>query len=300
MQINRLMEMVYILLEKRTITARELAERFEVSQRTIYRDVEVLSAAGIPLYANKGKGGGICIMENYVVDKSLLSDKEQRDILASLQGMKALQLPDVEKILDKLGAVFKKDNHSWIEVDFSNWGSSEDDKKCFNILKSGIIDKRTVSFDYFGNSSNKSHRIVEPLKLIFKGQAWYFYGYCRLKSDYRLFKLTRIKKPVLENEVFCRVIPDILPENTDSQVPKMIKCIMKFEKGIEYRVYDEFNLHDIKLEADGSLLVTAFFPDDEWLYGYLMTFGSNLEVIEPISLRHELIKRLKNTLEKYS
>lgn len=299
MQINRLLEIVYILFEKKIVTAKELAEHFEVSQRTIYRDVEALSAAGIPIYANKGKGGGISLLDNFVIKKSMLSEKEQIDILASLHGMKALNAPDVEPILNKLAALFDQNYADWIEVDFSRWGSSPDEKEKFNLLKTAIINRNRVEFEYYSSYGEMSNRRIEPLKLVFKGQAWYVYGFCTLKSDYRMFKVTRIKNLILLNEKFSRNIPEVINNESHKETNKFIKFVMKIESNMAYRVYDEFEQGDIKKNADGSFIVTAYFPEDEWVYGYAMSFGEYGEVLEPEHVRKTIKMKLENSLKKY-
>ena len=299
MQINRLLEIVYILFEKKIVTAKELSEHFEVSQRTIYRDVEALSAAGIPVYANKGKGGGISLLDNFVIKKSMLSEKEQIDILASLQGMKALNVPDVEPVLKKLAALFDQNCANWIEIDFSRWGSSSDEKEKFNLLKTAIINKNRVEFEYYSSYGEKTNRIIEPLQIMFKGQAWYVYGFCTVKRDYRMFKVTRIKNLVLSNEKFSRNIPEVIYNESHKETNKFIKFVMKIESSMAYRVYDEFGQGDITKNADGSFIVTVNLPEDEWVYGYAMSFGDYGEVLEPQHVRETIKKRLENNLKKY-
>ena len=299
MQINRLLEIVYILFEKKTVTAKELAEHFEVSQRTIYRDVDKLSGAGIPIYASKGKGGGISLLDNFVINKSMLSDKEQIDILASLQGMKALNVPDVESVLNKLATMFEKNYADWIDVDFSNWGSNPEDKEKFNLLKTAIINKYTVEFDYYSSYGEKTKRSFEPLKLLFKGQAWYVYGFCTGKRDYRVFKVTRIKNLVLSKERFTRTMPQDISKEFQEEAKKIIKLVMKIESCMAYRVYDEFEQDCIFKNEDGSFIVTTNLPENEWVYGYALSFGEYGEVLEPEHVREIIKVKLKNNLKKY-
>jgi len=177
MQINRLIEMVYILLSRKTVTAKELSEHFNVSQRTIYRDIDTLSSAGIPVYTNKGKGGGISLLENFVLNKSMLSEKEQMEIISSLHSLKAINVQDVEPILNKLSVIFGKTDTGWIDVDFSRWSSDDDEREKFSIFKTAILNKKMVSFSYYGSNREKTERTVEPLKLVFKGYAWYVYAF---------------------------------------------------------------------------------------------------------------------------
>ncbi|WP_088186760.1 YafY family protein [Desulfosporosinus sp. FKA] len=300
MQINRLLEIIYILFDKKVATAKELAEHFEVSQRTIYRDVDALSAASIPIYANKGKGGGISLLDNFVIKKSILSKKEQTDILASLQGMKALNVLDVEPVLKKLAAMFDANCSSWIDVDFSHWGSCSDDKEKFNLLKVAIINKNRVEFDYYSSFGEKTERSLEPLKLIFKGQAWYAYGFCTVKSDYRIFKVTRIKNLAILDEKFTRNVPEDIWKESNEVTNKIITLVMRIEKSMAYRVYDEFGQDAITKNADGSFIIRTNLPENEWVYGYILSFGDYGEVLEPVHVKKIIKKKLENSLKKYS
>jgi len=300
MQINRLFEIVYILLDKKTITAKELSEHFEVSVRTIYRDIDTLSIAGIPIYTSKGKGGGISLIENFILNKSVLSDKEQNEILMSLQSLNAMKFLDVEPVLKRLSTIFNKEGTSWIDVDFSQWGSNDGEKEKFNILKSAILSKRLVSFDYFSSYGEKTLRTVEPLKLIFKGQGWYLYGFCRLKWKFRIFKITRIKTLNLLDEAFNRDIPiDIWGEGDKSYKDKMVTLILKIDDRMSYRLYDEFEQENIKKNSDGSFTATITFPESDWIYGYVMSYGEYAEVIEPKEIREIIKRKFKEGLKKY-
>lgn len=301
MQINRLFEIVYILMNKKTVTAKELGEHFEVSQRTIYRDIETLCEAGIPIYTNKGKGGGICLMEHFVLNKSVLSEKEQKDILAALQGLKATVYPETDQVLTKLDSLFGYKDTDWIEVDFSYWSSREEDKEKFNRLKEAILNCRVIQFDYFSSYGNETQRILEPVKLIFRGQSWYLFGYCRDKKDYRYFKITRIKN--------LEVLPDTFvpapvkeakepPEETYS-VP-YLDVTMKADAAVAYRIYDEFPSEGIHRLDDGSFLIHARLTAGGWLTGYLMSYEDHLEILEPLALRDEIIQKYKNSLSRYN
>ena len=300
MQINRLFEIVYILLDKKTITARELSEHFEVSVRTIYRDVETLSIAGIPIYTNKGKGGGISLIEDFVLNKSVLSEKEQNEILMSLQSLKATRFLNVEPVLKRLSTIFNKENPNWIDVDFSTWGSDNNEKEKFNILKIAILSAKTVSFDYFSSYGEKTLRTVEPLKLVFKGQGWYLYGFCRTKGEFRIFKITRIREMNLLEETFVRDIPiDIWNEGDKSYENKMVTLTLKIDKRMAYRIYDEFELENINENPNGSFTATVTFPEGDWIYGYVMSYGEYAEVIEPKYIREIIKRKFQDGLRKY-
>lgn len=299
MQINRLLEIVYILLDKKRVTAKQLSEHFEVSQRTIYRDIDALSGAGIPVYANKGKGGGISLLDHYVLGKSMLSDKEQVDILSSLQGLNALNVPDVEPVLNKLAAIFNKDSSSWIDVDFSRWGSDSTEQEKFNVLKRAILNRNVVTFDYYSSYGEKSERTVEPVKLLFKGQGWYIYGFCNVKSDFRMFKVTRVKNLSCTEDTFTREVPEDIWSSPENFHSKMVKLVLKIEARMAYRVHDEFEPENITNEQDGSYMVTAHYIEDEWVYGYILSFGQYAEVIEPEHVRDNIKRKLEAGLRKY-
>lgn len=300
MQINRLFEMVYILLNKKTVTARELADHFEVSTRTIYRDVDAISAAGIPVYTNKGKGGGISLLGDFVFNKSVLSAQEQNEILISLQSMKAVTFPDIEPVLNKMSLLFNKAESNWIEVDFSRWGSERDERDKFSLLKNAIINNRVIFFDYFSSYGEKTSRKVEPLKLVFKGQGWYLLGFCRLKNSFRIFKISRIKKLEMKEEVFKREAPAEAIDLTGApDSPLMITVTLKIDGKMAYRVYDEFSEKDIQQNDDGCFTVKVSLPEDEWVYGYILSFGPYAEVLEPESVRHMITERLKIIMKQY-
>jgi len=300
MQINRLFEIVYILLDKKKITARELSEYFEVSQRTIYRDMDILGQAGIPIYTTKGKGGGISILPEFVLNKSILSDTEQNEIISALQSLNALSGAPLDSVLDKMGILFNKTNTNWIDVDFSHWGSDEKEREKFELIKNGILAKKVLGFDYYSSYGEKSTRFIEPLKLIFKGQSWYLYGYCRLKGDGRIFKITRIRSLSGTDEQFEREIPENIWKETDGgYIEKMITLVLKFDAAMAYRLYDEFSIDEITANSDGSFTVKTDRPESDWIYGYLMSFGEHVEVLEPLSIKKEILAKYEKVLKKY-
>ena len=202
---NRLFEIVYILMQKRKTTAKELADRFEVSTRTIYRDIETLSTANIPIYASKGKDGGIGLLDEYVLNKTILSEEEQNQILFALQGMKKIKGQDEKDILEKLSILFNKKINDWIKIDFSNWGNIQEER--FDMIKSAILNKQLVQFTYYNSNGKESKRTVEPLQIWFKDKSWYLVSYCKLKQDYRIFKIARIKEVKILQEHFERELP---------------------------------------------------------------------------------------------
>ena len=302
MQISRLFQILYILLEKGTVTANQLAERFEVSVRTIYRDVEALSQAGIPIYASQGKGGGISLSDRFVLNKSLLSELEQEEILLGLQSMSVVSYPEFDDVLSKLSSLFMKSNINWIEVDFSTWGDEEEQKEIFSLLKNAILQQKIIAFSYFGVSGDKSDRIAVPMKLLFKDKAWYLKGYCLDRKALRTFKITRMSNVhVTGNYPDYHILQHKLSVPADKPSAALkVQLKLKISAAGAYRVYDDFGKNEITKDQDGSYIVTTSLPAGEWILDFLFSFGPLLEVIEPPDIRMKMVSGIQKMAEKYS
>ena len=297
MQIHRMLEIVYLLMGGKALTAASLARRFEVSNRTIYRDVEALSAAGIPVYMTRGKGGGIALSPGSLLGRTVLTDGEKADVLASLKALGGVTPGAADGALKKLGALFGAAGVDWIEVDFSSWSDPKGVSESFSRLKSSILGRRVVSFTYAGGRGETVRRTVEPLKLCFKGQAWYLYGYCRDRRAGRLFKLSRMREIEVREESFSREAPSRALESGPLPQAEMVEVALKLPEEMAFRVYDEFESHQ-HLE-DGSFLARAMLPKGEGLYQYVLSFGERCEVLSPPEARLEIAERLEKILARY-
>lgn len=298
MQESRLFRIVYYLLDKGKSTAPELAEKFEVSVRTIYRDIDIISGMGIPIYAAQGKGGGITLLDNFVLDKSLLSSEEKEQILMALQGIIVTEQNNADELLTKLGSLFQLKTTNWIEVDFSNWVKNTSGQDTFNLIKSAIFSHNVISFQYFGNNRESTKRQVEPLRLVFKSKDWYLYGFCLMRSDYRFFKLTRIKDMEIQTEIYSREIPLTYSIGKLMEIENTISVKLKFDKKMAFRVYDEF-ADNVTEDEQGNLYVQAKLPCDDALYSYLFSFADYVEVLEPQSVREQVREKLTAMQKKY-
>jgi predicted DNA-binding transcriptional regulator YafY len=300
MQINRLFEIVYLLLNKKRVTANELAEHFEVSKRTILRDIDILTIAGIPIYTAQGKGGGIAILDNFVLDKATISDEEQNQILLALQSLASTQHADSSELLSKLSALFDKTDTNWIEVDFSRWGNTEPDRERFEILKRAILKKQAVTFTYSSSYGETSSRTVYPLKLAFKSKAWYLQAYCLSKNDYRTFKISRMLSVELTQNSFAGEEFTPAPiEPSDLTSPALVHLKLCFAPYAAHRVYDEFDTKNVAKNEDGSFTVIADLPNDAWLYGFLLSFGTAVKVVEPASVKDTLLAQAREIINSY-
>ncbi len=301
-QLSRLFEIVYLLLNRKRLTAGELAERFEVSVRTIYRDIDTLSAAGVPVYATQGAGGGIHINDSYVLNKSALTAEEQQQILMALQSLSATDHLRADALLGKLGSLFDKPGADWIEIDFSRWGNRARDRYTMASLKDAIVGQRVLAFTYYSGNGITSDRTVCPIKLVYKSRFWYLQAFDRGREAYRTFKFSRMADIAISDEAFDR---DALPPPPALDVvyapstAPIIQLALRFRPDAAWRVWDEFDRSLVTWMDDGSLLVRAYMMEDETLMGYLLSFGTAAEVIAPERVRRAFILELQKILARY-
>jgi len=302
MKLERLVEIITILLNKKTVTAAELAERFGVSVRTIYRDVDALSAAGIPVCTTQGQNGGISVMDGYALNKTLLSDSDKDSILFALHSLQATKYPEVEAVLEKLGSIFQSGAADWISVDFSPWGSNPNAYHKFTDIKSAILKCRVIEIDYLNAQNQKSTRKIEPLRLDFKYQAWYLWGWCRDREDYRTFRISRIKRVVITDETFDRFRKrEAKPQkgsDGEAGYKPNVHCVLQFTEEALYRLYDDYDDDRIHDNGNGTYTLEFDFPEDDWVYGYILSFGTAVKVLSPPRLQ-QIIREKSEIICKY-
>ncbi len=291
MKIDRLIGILAMLLQKETVTAPELARHFEVSRRTINRDIEDLCRAGIPVSTRQGTGGGISIMEGYRVDRTLLTSKDMQMILAGLRSLDSVSGNHYySQLMEKLqsgssGFVSGRDS---ILIDLSSWYKDDLASKIETIQRA-IAERKLLIFRYYAPGGESSRRI-EPYYLVFKWSSWYVWGWCSAREDFRLFKLNRIEQlKVSEEEFQGREVP--LPDLSEKKVfPGGIQVKALFEQEMKWRLVEEFGPYCFKEQPDGRLLFQAGYTDRERLISWLLTFGSRVRLIEPEDIRAELLE----------
>lgn len=304
--LSRLLSMVYLLMNKETVTAKELAERFEVSVRTVYRDVETLSMAGIPVYTRTGRNGGISLTEQFVLNKMLVTKEDQEQILAALASLKETGAGREDETLEKLGAFFQAEPQNWVSIDFSDWSGRR--KEMFEEIREAILSHTVLSFDYYGQYGEMTRRIVEPMQLLFKDYTWYLRAFCREREDMRQFKILRMKRMTMLEEKFTPRQIEFREENQEEitkdqqqaggeAFPQISLWIDKKEA---YRIYDRFEEEEITLLPDGNFKVQMNCILDDWVYGMILSFGPSAKVLEPETVRTEIKKRIHEMGEKYA
>lgn len=292
MQESRLFKIIYYLMENGKSTAPELAEKLEVSIRTIYRDIDIISSVGVPIYVTTGRNGGIQIDDSFVLDRLILSDKEKEDIITALKSVSIVDDHNSDT-LSKLSAIFNTKNEDWLEVDFSRWGNKAQDNTMFQKLKEAIISRKMLCIVYANTRGEVIERVICPLKMVYKAKNWYIKSFCMNKSNFRIFKLTRI---IQARNMEKNFDPMEFPQEKKEMKVNYENVILRFPQRMAYRIYDEFEVDEIHQDDNGDFIISATMPIDEWLIGYLLSFGSKVCIIEPKYLK----KIVYNEAKKYA
>lgn len=294
MKIDRMIGILSILLQKEKVTAPYLAEKFEVSRRTINRDIEALCMAGIPLVTEPGRGGGISIMEGYNIDRALFTSADMQAILAGLRGLDSISGSNrYQQLMEKLSAgtsnLIAADTH--ILIDLSSWYKSALAPK-IELLHSAILTGNKVCFTYF-SPRGESVRNVEPYYLVFQWAGWYLWGWCDEREDFRLFKLMRMTNLCMQETFEKRsVSPPNL--NADRVFPPTYQVKAKIRPSFQWRLVEEFGPACFRVLPDGMLLFSADFSDRNNLVGWIASFGGGAELLEPVELREEVLRFAEN------
>ena len=300
MKIDRLIGILSILLQEEKITAPELAERFEVSRRTINRDIEALCKAGIPIRTAQGAGGGISIMDGYRMDRTILTSKDMQMILVGLRSLDSVSGSRYYgQLMEKLqtgSSEFISGRDSML-IDLSSWYKGSLAPK-IEVIQSAIENRHLLAFKYFA-PSGESDRTIEPYYLVFRWASWYVWGWCRDREDYRLFKLNRMDGAAETGQEFvCRNVP--MPDLSNEKIfPGGIKVQALFAPDMKWRLVEEFGPYCFSEADDGRLFFTADYTDMENLVTWLMTFGAKAEVLEPVEVRSMIRQNAEEILKIY-
>lgn len=292
--------MVYILLNHDSITAEKLANMLTVSVRTIYRYVDTLSAAGVPIYVVKGRNGGIALLPEFKVSKALVNENEQIDILTALKNMRDLDV-QVDQTLDKLAAIFQQTPVDWLKIDPTVWHKSNAQAKMLAQLRAAILNKKFVHFQYLNAKNELFEREVYPLQVVFKNTAWYLIGYALERQAMRTFKLTRLSqlKIALNQHSDIATQPWLAEQTVQMQPSKQVQVDLIFAERLKYRVFEEFPKAAITTTKSGDYEVVTHLNAGDWLITYLLSFGSGLTVVGPDALRNQLRYEVQKILANY-
>jgi len=307
MKIDRLMNIIVVLLNQKKITAKELAEKFEVSVRTIYRDIDTIDMAGIPIISYPGVNGGFGIMENYKLNNQLLTINNLCSILTTLNGINhSLEDKDIDASIEKFRSLIPNDQKNYLElqmdqlvIDMPSWAKSKKEKERIKIIREAINLSKLITISYHNYNNEFSRRTIEPISIIFKGYTWHLFAYCLNKDDYRLFRITRIKDLVLNEDTFERRKMTYREYDESKVQVKTNHVTLKFSPHVRSRVEDIFNDDDLQILNTNEIVVTSEFPESEWFYSLILSFGEHVEVLGPQLIRETIANRIKQQYEKY-
>lgn len=308
MKIDRLVSIIMILLEQKRISAQKLADMFEVSPRTIYRDIDAINMAGIPIRSTSGVGGGFEVMPEYKIDKKVFS---ANDLSALLMGLSSLSnmirgdelihaLAKVKSFIpaDKAKDIELKVNQIWI--DLSPWTGNRNTQPYLEMIKEGLQENKLLSFEYVAHHGNRTKRIVEPYQLVLKGSHWYLQAYCRKRNDFRLFRLSRMSNLQMQEEIFTpRHYQKPQLDFDDILTSMQTKIKLRIHKSVMDRVLDFCSYEDFSPDDDGYYIVDFPFVENEYHYDILLGFGDKCECLEPVQIREKMKRRIQDMAALY-
>jgi len=294
MKLERMLSIIVYLLNREKATARELADKLEVSVRTIYRDIETMSQAGIPVTTFQGVNGGIGIMEGYKLDRNLLTSEEVFRIVAGLKGLYSISEGEKIKLpIEKLTSATNSSEYiptgNEIMIDLSPWYRNDQLGARIREIKKAIQERRIIEFIYYSNDKLTERR-AEPCVIIFKEANWYLYAWCLLRKGFRLFKLRRMNSLRITDDRFepRNFSLDSVKLDTEFDTDSRSTIVVLFDKSMVYAVNDIFGVDNYETAPDGRLKVTFQMRIDGWLYGFILGFGDKVEVLEPAELRNTI------------
>ncbi|KRK97653.1 hypothetical protein FD04_GL001689 [Secundilactobacillus odoratitofui DSM 19909 = JCM 15043] len=300
MKIDRLIGILTILLQKDRVTAPELAEKFEVSKRTINRDIDTLTQAGVPLYTTRGTGGGIAIVNGYRMDRTLLTSKDMNSILAGLRSLDSVSGSHYyEVLMEKLqaGATEVVTGRDYMLIDLSSWYHAHLTPK-LTTIQEAIEQARLLSFAYV-SKSHEGIRTVEPYFVVFRWSSWYVWGWSLQDDDFRLYKVNRMSALHVNSTQF---VPRAVPMPDMKPVDHGLDAIhftAVFDSGVKWRILDEFSAEQLLPDANGMLRLTGEYSDSQSLIQWLLSFGDHVELVQPVEIRKLLKATVKKMSQKY-
>lgn len=301
MKSNRMFGILCILLEKEKVTAKALADYFEVSVRTIHRDLLDLSSAGFPVTSQQGIGGGVSLLPDFRYNKTALNKEDMNVILAGIQGFASID--DSAKIKTLLAKLrFNQGDKMLLEndiiIDFTSWNHNNRVVEKIKAIRAAIANHQLLEMEYY-SSSGYNHRQIEPYKLIFKQENWYLFGYCKSKKDFRVFKVSRMTDLHISDETFFeREDYTIPPLQSDFANESGTSITVRMDKSLEFLAVDFFGLESMTKKGD-DILVTFQTKHTEWVISTFASFGDKAEIIAPDNLRNEMKLFLEQTQRLY-
>lgn len=297
-----------MLINRPFLTARELSEKFEVSIRTIYRDIETIITVGIPVVSWQGKKGGFCLIENYRVDRQLLTLDDITSILMALKGINtSLEDDNITDAIEKIESLIPGDKKELINrhfehfiIDLSPWENSIKQKKKLSLIQQALTGQRLLRFCYRNLKGEVLTREIEPMSLILKSNCWYLYGFCRIRNDFRIFRISRVFDcEVMQSSFLLRKHPFNEHDFFNNDKRSSIDLLLRFPSSAKSIVEEFYSECPSTTDNNGGITIKVTFPEDEWVYSMILSHGADCEVLSPAHIRNLIKKRLKKACERY-
>lgn len=301
MKLERLISIIFKLLNHEILSASRLADEFQVSSRTIYRDIEAICAAGIPVVSYQGTNGGFGIIQGYKFDKSLIGSNDILSLITVLSSLSSVfEDKTVEQTIERLKVLDNNSKSNTLLVDLQSHRTEPDS---LTNLRKAILDNRVVRFEYVNNKNEFTSRELEPVHLHYKFRNWYLYGYCRERCDYREFRVSRMMNIAVTQEKFQQH-HQMKEELTDSncKLEGFEDVVIRVQPNSLAEVLDQFQNSSKVIHRDGSMTVTlsVYRPlSAGWLESILLSFGSGVKVIKPVELQSGLIDEAQKIIKMY-
>ncbi|KNZ40239.1 helix-turn-helix transcriptional regulator [Acetobacterium bakii] len=308
MKVDRLVSIIMILLDKKRIGAQELADLFEVSPRTIYRDIDSINMAGIPVRSTSGVGGGFEIMQQYKIDRKVFSTADLSAILMGLSSLSNMIRGDeLVNALAKVRSFIPADRAKDIElkanqicIDLSPWMGNRNIQSYLEMIKTALQESKLLSFEYADRYGNKTVRTAEPYQLVLKSSHWYWQGYCHQRNDFRLFKLSRMSNLQIQAEFFTpRDYQKPQLDFTDILTTMQTEIKIRIHQSVMDRVLDYCPDEHFSPDGDEHYIVRFPFIENEYHYNILFSFGDKCECLEPLHIRTEMKRRIHDIAAIY-
>ena len=305
MKYELMLRILFELLSKRTVQATYLAQKYEISVRTVYRYIECIEYAGVPIYTKRGNTGGFCIMENYRLPAGFLTKTEYTEVISALKGLNEhVENKTITTVINKLLSLIKKEYYNvdiksgHLIIDSSSWADANEYKDKLTLIENSIENKLMIEINYLDRNGEKSVRLIEPHNIVLKQGLWYVFAYCNLRNEFRLFKIGRIEKLTLLKETFeKRPIPEILPFENWYLADNTELVEFEVDEKIAPDVEEWLGVNNVK--KGDKITAKANLPIDDILIGKILSFGDGLRVVSPKHLKDDIKKKIQNIIKYY-
>ncbi|MGG4210377.1 helix-turn-helix transcriptional regulator [Bacillus safensis] len=307
MKIDRILSIVMLLISKKQVQAKDLAELHEVSVRTIYRDIETINQAGIPVVTTQGAGGGISLVDDYRLEKKLFTDDDIELILTALESMtSAYSFKESEYVLKKIKSLIPRQTHEsekqhHVFIDLSSWGKDSQAEKKLQLIHTAASAHQFIQFTYRNAKGETLPRKVEPYTLVLKGRHWYLYAFCCVKKAFRLFKLTRMIDLITISAYFRpkRIKNEEKPWNDSwHKEPSVTTLTLRLTEASVGKVKEWVDENELIVSSDGTYLAALTVPQDDWLHSFLFHLGPDVDILSPQHIKEAFDLKLKQFMKR--